>query len=107
MRQESFPWGKYREDSGETHCLEHHSADVAACFEALLNDPVLKNRFDDAVGRAGLDRTTMARLTVLTFLHDFGKVNTGFQFATGSSHSGSPSLGACAAERSSPRFGRA
>ena len=90
MRQESFPWGKYREDSGETHCLEHHSADVAACFEALLNDPVLKNRFDDAVGGAGLDRTTMARLTVLTFLHDFGKVNTGFQFATGRSRPGSP-----------------
>ena len=87
---EALAWGKYRESSGQTHRLEHHCADVAACFEALLKDPVLRNRFDKAVGGSGLERTALARLTVLTFLHDFGKVNAGFQFAVGNDHPGTP-----------------
>ena len=73
-------WGKFDESSGRFHRLEHHCADVAACFEALLCDPVLRARFVQAAGANGFCETTAARLTVLAFLHDFGKLNTGFQF---------------------------
>ena len=62
------------------HRLEHHCADVAACFETLLRDPVVASRFERASGAVGLCRTTRARLAVLAFLHDFGKINAGFQF---------------------------
>ena len=72
-------WGKFREPDG-FHRLEHHCADVAACFEALLLEPVLRARFERASGGTGFSDTTAARLTVLAFLHDFGKLNTGFQF---------------------------
>ncbi len=90
VKVEDFPWGKYREGSGETHRLEHHCADVVACFEALLRDPVLRSRFDKAVGNGGLDRVTEARLTVLAFLHDFRKLNAGFQFKVGKQRPGAP-----------------
>ena len=72
-------WGKYQ-GPDRFHRLEHHCADVAACFEALLADTVLRARFVQASGRAGFSSTTAARLTVLAFLHDFGKLNSGFQF---------------------------
>ena len=72
-------WGKF-EPPGQFHRLEHHCADVAACFEALLRDPVLRDRFEQAAGNAGVCPITEARLTVIAFLHDFGKLNTGFQF---------------------------
>ena len=51
-----------------------------ACFEALLLDPVLRARFARAAGVSDLGDTTAARLTLLAFLHDFGKLNAGFQF---------------------------
>ena len=73
-------WGKFDKSSGRVHRLEHHCADVAACFEALLRDPVLRARFVQAAGANGFCETTAARLTFLAFLHDFGKLNTGFQF---------------------------
>ena len=73
-------WGKFDAPSGRVHRLEHHCADVAACFEALLRDPVLRARFDQAAGADGLSDTTAARLTYLAYLHDFGKLNAGFQF---------------------------
>ena len=73
-------WGKFDESSGRFHRLEHHCADVAACFEALLGDPVLRARFVRAAGTDDFTDTTAARLTLLAFLHDFGKLNTGFQF---------------------------
>ena len=72
-------WGKFQEPD-RFHRLEHHCADVAACFEVLLADPVLRARFVQAAGRAGFSIATAARLTVLAFLHDFGKLNSGFQF---------------------------
>ena len=72
-------WGKF-ESSDCFHRLEHHCADVAACFEALLAEPVLRARFEQASGAGSLSDTTVARLTVLAFLHDFGKLNSGFQF---------------------------
>ena len=73
-------WGKYHEEA-DFHCLEHHCADVAACFEALIRDPVLHDRFICAAG-GDLCPTTEARLAACAFLHDFAKLNTGFQFKT-------------------------
>jgi len=73
-------WGKFHEASGRVHRLEHHCADVAACFEALLRAPVLRARFAQAAGADHFTDTTAARLTVLAFLHDFGKLSVGFQF---------------------------
>ena len=49
------------------------------CFRVLLVDPVLRNRFEQAAGRS-LDQVTETRLTVFAFLHDFAKLNAGFQF---------------------------
>ena len=74
-----YAWGKFDESSGRFHRLEHHCADVAACFEALLLDPVLRARFARAAGASDLGETTAARLTLLAFLHDFDKLNAGFQ----------------------------
>lgn len=86
-------WGKFDQETGRLHRLEHHCADVAACFEVLLSEPVLRARFARAVGTTKLDGTTAARLTYLAFLHDFGKLNTGFQFKVprqGASRHGHP-----------------
>jgi len=72
-------WGKFDKSSGRIHRLEHHCADVAACFEGLLDDPVLRARFARAAGSSECTHTTAARLTFLAYLHDFGKLNAGFQ----------------------------
>ena len=85
-----LPWGKYDDESSASHRLEHHCADVAACFETLLDDSVLRNRFANAVGWADLDHVTRTRLAVLAFFHDFGKLNTGFQFQVVEGRSGAP-----------------
>ncbi len=67
------------QDPQRVHLLEHHLADVSACFEALLKQPTLRKRLARAGGREDLDEATAARLCVLTALHDVGKVNIGFQ----------------------------
>ena len=72
-------WGKY-ESPHCYHRLEHHCADVAACFEILLQEPILRRRFERALGNISLCAVTEARLTAIAFLHDFGKLNAGFQF---------------------------
>ena len=72
-------WGKWQGE-GRFHRLEHHCADVAACFEAILEDPVPRRRFAVAARQDPLHPTTLARFTVLAFLHDFAKINSGFQF---------------------------
>ncbi len=72
-------WGKY-ESPHCYHRLEHHCADVAACFEILLQEPILRRRFEQALGNISLCAVTKARLTAIAFLHDFGKLNAGFQF---------------------------
>ena len=61
------------------HLLEHHLADVGACFEALLEQPTIRKRLAHAGGRDDLDPATMARLCVFAALHDIGKLNIGFQ----------------------------
>ncbi|MCY3809223.1 MAG: CRISPR-associated helicase Cas3' [Gemmatimonadetes bacterium] len=87
----NLPWGKRDPTSGLTHRLEHHCADVAACFEALVEEPVLRDRFNRAVGGVGtLDDFTLARLVVFAFLHDLGKVAVGFQFKVGGRRPGAP-----------------
>ena len=73
-------WGKSdRQDPQRIHLLEHHLADVAACFEALLQQPTIRKRLAHAGGLNDLDATTVARLCVFIALHDIGKVNIGFQ----------------------------
>ena len=72
-------WGKY-ESPGRYHRLEHHCADVAACFEVLLREPVVRARFARAAGEGGLCGVMEGRLAVIAFLHDFAKLNAGFQF---------------------------
>lgn len=83
-------WGKYCDETGQFHLLEHHSADVAACFEALLRDPVLRQRFAHAAGSEGFSRLTESRLCVIAFLHDLGKLNVGFQFGVDGTDSSAP-----------------
>ncbi|MCZ0942359.1 MAG: CRISPR-associated helicase Cas3' [Gammaproteobacteria bacterium] len=78
-------WGKY-ESPEHFHRLEHHCADVAACFAELVQDPIVMHRLGNAAGRA-LTETDIARLSVIAFLHDFGKLNVGFQFKVGSTES--------------------
>ena len=73
-------WGKSEPGNpGRIHLLEHHLADVGACFEALLAQPTIRQRLAKAGGRDELDATTVARLCLLAALHDIGKVNVGFQ----------------------------
>ncbi len=73
-------WGKAdRHTPGRIHLLEHHLADVGACFEALLAQPTIRRRLAHAGGREDLDNATAAQLCVFAALHDIGKVNTGFQ----------------------------
>ena len=63
------------------HLLEHHLADVGACFEALMEQPTIRHRLArcGGGGQDELDEATVARLSVLAALHDIGKVNIGFQ----------------------------
>lgn len=75
-----YHWGKSdRQDQQRVHLLEHHLADVAACFEVLLKQPTIRKRLAHAGGLSDLDGTTEARLCVFAALHDIGKVNIGFQ----------------------------
>ena len=84
--QETMPaytlrhWAKSdRGDHGRIHLLEHHLADVGACFEALLVQPTIRQRLARTADLANLDDATVARLCVFAALHDIGKVNVGFQ----------------------------
>ena len=70
------PWGKF--SNGESHHLAHHCADVAACFEALASLPTVRARLKRAAG-ISLSSVHIARLAVLAFLHDCGKLHPGFQ----------------------------
>ena len=73
-------WGKAdRYDHTRIHLLEHHLADVGACFEALMALPTIRRRMARSAGLEELDPVTVARLCVFAALHDIGKVNIGFQ----------------------------
>ena len=76
-----FPWGKLShlpDGAVRTHPLLDHMTDVAAVLETLLHLPGVKRALERAAGRP-LSAVDRARLAVLTFLHDVGKANAGFQ----------------------------
>ena len=86
MNTESAPaytrrhWAKSdRRDPRRIHLLEHHLADVGACFEALLTQPTIRQRLARSGGLRSLDDGTAARLALFAAMHDIGKVNVGFQ----------------------------
>lgn len=60
------------------HPLVDHMIDVAACFESLSSCHSIRRAMVKAAGRE-LDERDIARLSVLVFLHDIGKANSGFQ----------------------------
>lgn len=60
------------------HPLFDHMTDVAACFECLCSCHSIRRALENAAGRK-LDGRDIARLSVLVFLHDIGKANSGFQ----------------------------
>ena len=73
-------WGKSdRDNPGRIHLLEHHLADVGACFEALLRQSLIRRRLAHTAGWDDIDDVTASRLCVFAALHDIGKVNIGFQ----------------------------
>ncbi|MEM8960046.1 MAG: HD domain-containing protein [Acidobacteriota bacterium] len=73
------PWAKYDKATGNVHLLIHHSADVAACAEALLTRTLLRRRLARLGGQDDLTDGQIARFCVLAALHDMGKANRGFQ----------------------------
>lgn len=70
-------WGKTDSATGGTHPLVHHSMDVAAVFARMLELPIIRDRLQTAEAR--LTEADCARLSVLVFLHDIGKLHPGFQ----------------------------
>jgi CRISPR-associated endonuclease/helicase Cas3 len=72
----AFAWGKSQ--CGEYHRLVHHCADVAACFEALAALATMRDRMERSAGLK-FSEIAIARLAVLVFLHDAGKLHPGFQ----------------------------
>lgn len=59
--------------------LAMHCGDVAACFRALLDFPVLRRRLAALAGLDDLRPAQCDRLAVLAALHDAGKVTLRFQ----------------------------
>ena len=76
-------WAKLsRDENGDIidwHSLLAHSADVAACTEALLDKTILSERMARLAKWEELTEVHVARLSVLAAIHDAGKVNRGFQ----------------------------
>lgn len=76
-------WGKLEKLAEGTvsawHPLADHCADVAACAEALLTDTILAKRLACLANIQQLRSSQIARLGVLSALHDIGKANRGFQ----------------------------
>jgi len=75
-------WGKLsRDHSGQLvgmHPLLDHMTDVASCFLALAKCAAIRRSLAFTAGR-DLDESDLQRLSVLVFLHDIGKANSGFQ----------------------------
>lgn len=71
-------WGKFERISGGSHHLAHHSADVAAVFLDLLQQPPILARAEKALGRPFTEGEAEC-LAALVFLHDIGKLAPGFQ----------------------------
>jgi len=77
MTQPSFAWGKF--SAPDTWLpLTDHMSDVADCFAALIRLPLFSARLASTIGHEP-DPVTIARLCVLAFLHDVGKLSSAFQ----------------------------
>jgi CRISPR-associated endonuclease/helicase Cas3 len=76
-------WGKLERTDADTgiswHSLVDHSADVAACMEALLHLPTVQNRLSSLAGVDDLPAMWLPRIAAHVFLHDLGKANCGFR----------------------------
>jgi CRISPR-associated endonuclease/helicase Cas3 len=76
-------WGKLERTDAETelgwHSLVDHSADVAACMEALLRLPTVQSRLAALAGVDKMPDVWLLRVAAHTFLHDLGKANRGFR----------------------------
>ena len=72
-------WAKARQNPTDIHLLEHHLADVGTCFEALLEQPLIRRRLANAGGYDDLCGAAIARLSLFAAMHDIGKINTKFQ----------------------------
>lgn len=71
-------WGKADRVTGAYHHLAHHSGDVAAVLVSLLETSTFRARAEAAAGRS-ISREEISCLGALAFLHDIGKLATGFQ----------------------------
>jgi len=71
-------WGKTDDEGRPAHHLVHHSMDVAAVFERLVEHPIIGARLATAAGRP-LAPAERAWLAALAFLHDVGKLSPDFQ----------------------------
>ncbi len=71
-------WGKTAGPDGSSHHLAHHSMDVAAVFQRLLELPTFRRRAEKAA-EINLSRQTVERMGAAVFLHDIGKLHPGFQ----------------------------
>lgn len=77
MANVSIAWGKFA-SADIWLALSQHLDDVADCFAALIDLPLLRQRLTGAMGR-NPDAVTLERLCVLAWLHDVGKLSAGFQ----------------------------
>lgn len=64
--------------NGKYLSLSQHSLDVACCFIALLDNKVIRQRVEHLLG-VSLTLDLRDRLAVMAFLHDAGKLSSGFQ----------------------------
>lgn len=79
-------WGKLEREGGSPtgnviawHPLVHHCADVAAVTEALLERTLIGRRLAKTAALDSLTPTMVARLCVISAMHDIGKCCHGFQ----------------------------
>lgn len=72
-------WGKLSPDGLHRQSLADHCRDVAAVFVGLVRLPGISRRLAGLAGCPALADAWIERLGWLAFLHDFGKVNAGFQ----------------------------
>lgn len=77
MQTPPIAWGKFAPPDTWLP-LSQHLDDVAECFAALIRLPLFRDRLASAAG-GSLDEVTEARLCVLAWLHDIGKLSAAFQ----------------------------